>query len=136
MKIIKKIRKNISLHTKRIAFEGIGFTIILLLICVILISNIVRVVSGGIRNYNIFLEEQETLNVSIQKNEELTVLDQITSQDEYLVLLARDTLKLGLPNQELYEIVEGREFYQIEKELLNLQEKESYSDWWFDLLKI
>jgi len=135
VKLIKNAVFNLRSNFYRIAFEGIGMTVILLLVSVILFSNILRVFQKGQNNFSIYKLEKQSLEELKEKNAELKEEQQISSSEEYLLLKARDILGLGKESESLYKIKPNVEFYETKKELLELSEKENYSDWWESLIR-
>lgn len=130
----KKIFFNFRVHLRRIAFEGVGLTIFLVLIIFVLTSNIFRVIEKGRANYDIFKLEQESLAEIKERNQNLRSYSELVKTDEYLILLARDVLGLAKPNENLFKTKEERLFFEVEKKYLSLDTKEDYSDWWIGLL--
>ena len=107
----KKIFFNFRVHIRRIAFEGVGLTVFLILIIFVLTSNIFRVVEKGRSNYDIFKLEQNSLADIKDKNENLKSYSDLVKTDEYLILLARDVLGLAKPNENLFKTKEERDFF-------------------------
>lgn len=130
-RLFVKFKNNLS----TIAFEGVGLSIILLIIMFILGANILRVIEKGEQNYNVYLYEKNILAETEIKHDELVERLNYVSTAEFQKLIAREVLGYVEPGAELYKTKENSTFYDVEKKLLNLQKKKDFTDWWGILVR-
>jgi hypothetical protein len=130
----KRIYHNASIHFRRIAFEGFGLTVVLVMMLVLIISSTYKSLVDDQENLNSFVKEKTSLEEYQKKNEELSETLTIVESEEYKKLLARDILGLAESNQQLYRRSEDLEFYEVQVELLDVKEMDDYSSMWNDLL--
>ncbi len=134
-KLTSRIINKLRISLGRITFEGLGLTIILIVLLLVIITSTLRVIQNGQHNYNIYKTEQESLKNLRSENQRLEEEYTIVSSDEYQKLLARDVLGVVEQNESLYRVNEQGEFYYLEKRYIDLKEKEGYMDWWFSLIR-
>lgn len=118
-----------------IATEGIGLSIILLLIMFVLIANILRVIEKGEQNYSVYLYEKEALTDTQNKHAELQERYNYVTTPEYQKLIAREVLGYVEPSAELYKTREQSTFYEVRKKILNVEKKKDFTDWWTLLVR-
>lgn len=133
-KLIKIARTQILVNVRRVAFEGIMLTFFLSVALLFIITNTYRAIQNGKSNYNIYQSEQKSLTDIQSKNEELINELSIVNSDEYQKLLAREVLGIAEPGESLYKIEENRVFYEVEKKYAKVEEVDSYTDWWLQLV--
>jgi cell division protein FtsB len=134
-KIILKSLYKFQVNIKRIKFEGIGFTIILGMILLILTANIVRVFSEGNSNYTVYGEEQAALEKLRDRNETLKSEVLGLQSVEEKSLLAREVLEYARPGEQLYRTKELYQFAQEQKAYFELKTVKDYSGWWLMILR-
>lgn len=136
LKVQKEIMfQRVKSYSKNIVFEGVGMTIVLSFLTIILLSNVLRIVTKGKYNYDTYLYEKTTLEELQAKNDELKDEYRYVTSNEYRLVAIRDVLNYTSPSETLYDTKEFKKYY-IEKppEYLNVSEKEDYLDWWYKLI--
>ncbi len=135
MKILKKLLKKLRINIQRVTFDGLGLTVLLSILLAILVTSTFRVIKNGQDNYNIYKTEQGSLERLQNTNKQLTKELEIVSSDEYQKLLAREVLGIAEQNESIYRIDEPEDFFILEKEYVDLSDKDDYLDWWFSLIR-
>lgn len=131
----KRAVKQFRINIQRVAFEGMGLTVILSLLLLIVMSNVIKVIQNGQENFEVYQYEQGVLDNLRRRNEELKERLDIVSSEEYGRLLAREVLGLAEEGEQLYRSEEPVSFFEKEEEYLDLTEKENYLDWWMLVLR-
>lgn len=129
-KLFIKFKSNMS----NVATEGVGLSVILLLIMFILTANILRVIEKGEQNYNVYVYEKEALTETQIKNQALKDRYDYVITPEYQKLIAKEVLGYVEPAAEIYRTKEQSTFYDVKKKILNLQKKKDFTDWWILLV--
>ena len=131
MKKLKIIPQNKTL----VVLEGLGLTIILVLISTILIYNNIKRINNGRYNYDVYQYERDTLEDLVKKNEELKSELEYVNSLEYKRLVLREVLGYAYEDETVYKRKEDPTFYtDIEKRYIEVSEKEDYEQWWLMLL--
>ncbi|GAB4285958.1 MAG: hypothetical protein Kow0081_3910 [Candidatus Dojkabacteria bacterium] len=117
-------------NLKNVAFEGFGFSVILIIILLILTVNIIQVFQKAEYNNRIFAAETELLLEARERNKKLRDTLDYLQTDEYLRLRARDVYGLGVNEERLFRPAEDISFVNVQKELLDISEKNEFADWW------
>ena len=130
--IVKQVRKNIQ----NISTEGVGLTLILGLVLLIVLVNIFRTIEKGVSNYSVFVAEQELLERKLKKNKELEETLAYYESTETKEILARDVLNLAKQNELLFETQEEAIFFEEQKVLLSTNDLLPNKERWFRILPI
>lgn len=115
---------------RNVKFDGAEITLILAFICILLFANTIRVVNKGRDNYEVFLYEANLLNEIQAEHEDLQLDYEFYRSEEAMRLLGRDVLGLAAQNETLYTTRSESVFFEEDIQLLDLQEKEEFGDWW------
>lgn len=121
-------------YLKKISSEGLFFAVLLSCTFIFLTGSIVRVINNARNNYEIFNLEKNSLNDLQSKNEDLKEELDYVNSDEYKRLFLRETEGLSSANEELFSRREEPTVIDADQELLPVEEKIDYSDWWAGLL--
>lgn len=132
--MFKNIHKNFNSNLKSIKLEGVGITVILLLVSIALVINIVRVVNKGKNNYEVYLYEKNLLEQLREDHQLLSEEYTFYTSEEAKKLLAREILGLAESNESLFRTKDAVTYYDIKPRILEVKEKESFSDWWKKLV--
>lgn len=129
------IATQIKSYSKDIVLEGVGMTIVLSLLTIILLSNVVKVISKAKYNYDTYLYEKGTLTELQEKNQDLLEERRYVGSNEYRIIAMRDVLNYTSSSETLYDTKEYKTYF-VEKQpvYLNAKEKENYLDWWYKLI--
>lgn len=124
-------------YANQIIFEGVSLTLILSFLAVILIFNIISTINRGKFNYDTYLYEKESLTELEKKNAGLNDDYKYYSSDEFRELALRNGFGYAQSNESLFRTKEPITYYISDsKEYLDLKAKDSYLDWWLNLINI
>lgn len=140
MRLIPKFKNPLSFLRLRnklqdFSVEGGLVTVILAVVAILISGSIIRVVNNARSNYEIFKDEQASLEELRSKNSELAEDLNYVQSDEYKKLFLRDTQGLSVGSEELFSTKEKVAYQEEAKEYLKLETKSDYVDWWLSLLR-
>lgn len=108
-----------QLRTIEYSIRDFAITVLLLLLCFILLSNIYRAIEKGEHNLQVFASENQLLYEYRERNDELRKRLELMALDENTLLLARRALGYAKENEEVFRLKEDAIYYDIEKRLMN-----------------
>lgn len=140
MRLIPKFKNPLSFlklrnKMKDFSVEGGLVTVILAVVAILISGSIIRVVNNARSNYEIFRDEQSSLEDLRMKNNELEEDLSYVQSDEYKKLFLRDTQGLSVGSEELFSTKEKVTYQEEVKEYLKIDTKNDYVDWWLSLLR-
>lgn len=125
--------ENLKVNLRSVKTDGIGITLLLTLVSIIILANIYRVVNNAQRNYEVYLYEKEQWKNLEENYEKMEKQYEFISSDEAKMLLARDMLNLGKSSESLFTTKRKSEYYQVQAEYIEVREKNDFKNWWFKL---
>ena len=108
--------------------------IILLAVSIILISNIYRSFERGRGNLTVFAKESLLLEEHRDRNDLLKRELSLMEEKENLILLARESLTYGKPNEEIFFLKEENKLYDLKIKNISFDEIDISSIWYSLLL--
>jgi len=126
--------KKVNAYAKSINIEGGVITLLLCFFLLLLAGSILRVVTLGRNNYEIFNIEKAGLDELKNKYAQLQSELEYVNSDEYKQLFLRDSEGLTTANSELYKIKDKSIYYEEKKEYIKISDKKDFSDWWGGLI--
>jgi len=132
---LQEIRRKTLNNLRRIAFEGMAFSVFLIVVSLVLFSNVVRVIATGKNNYETYLKERDALAEIRKKNEELKNEYEYVNSDEFKKLILRDAFSIASQEERLFRTKDQVRYFDEEVELLKLEDKKDFIDWWLQLIR-